>query len=120
MTTKPFKRYWAMTPDGIGLVNEPPLVFYATVQVGGINRVFKVKEVRRATFSEFCWRDTGFAGTHYGLFFTVFAACIALTIGGILGDFPEPWGRITCILAGPVIMGTWVGATWLNFKRYLV
>jgi hypothetical protein len=36
------------------------------------------------------------------------------------GQFPELWGRIMCILAGPAIIGTWVLGTWMNFKRYWV
>ena len=125
MTTKPFRRYWAITPDGLGLVfehDDDRLHPEAYVQVNGSSDWYFLRKIRPATFKEFCWRDDGFAGTNYTLFFAVCSFCVVLLVYGLFfgGQFPEVWGRIVCILAGPAIIGTWIGATWMNFKRFWV
>ena len=123
MTTKPFRRYWAITPDGLGLViKEDPFTTDLSVQLGAVVFDYEKRQVRPATFKEFCWRNDGFAGTNYTLFFAVCCFCVVLLVYGLFfgGQFPEVWGRIVCILAGPAIIGTWVLGTWMNFKRYWV
>ena len=126
MTTKPFRRYWAMTPDGLGLVIKSDVDSIGhedvLVQLNGKTKWFFDGQYHPATFKEFCWRDDGFAGTNYTLFFAVCCFCVVLLVYGLFfgGQFPEVWGRIVCILAGPAIIGTWVGATWMNFKRLWV
>ena len=124
MTTKPFRRYWAMTHDGLGLVIRQDHDLYPGVfiQINNATKWYYSSLIRPATFKEFCWRDDGFAGTNYTLFFAVCCFCVVLLVYGLFfgGQFPELWGRIMCILAGPAIIGTWVGATYMNFKRYWV
>ena len=126
MTTKPFRRYWAMTPDGLGLVVSHDITDYghpgAHVQMESHVAFYEKAVVRPATFKEFCWRNDGFAGTNYTLFFAVCCFCVVLLVYGLFfgSQFPELWGRIVCILAGPAIIGTWIGATWMNFKRFWV
>ena len=123
MTTKPFRRYWAITPDGLGLViKEDPFTTDLSVQLGAVVFDYEKRQVRPATFSEFCWRNDGFAGTNYTLFFGVCCFCVVLLVYGLFfgSQFHELWGRIVCILAGPAIIGTWVLGTWMNFKRYWV
>jgi hypothetical protein len=122
---KPFRRYWAITPDGLGLVIKEDHADPhpdALVQVDNGTRWHYLARIRPATFKEFCWRDDGFAGTNYTLFFAVCSFCVVLLVYGLFfgGQFPELWGRIVCILAGPAIIGTWVLGTWMNFKRYWV
>jgi hypothetical protein len=71
---KPFRRYWAITPDGLGLVIKEDHADPhpdALVQVDNGTRWHYLARIRPATFKEFCWRDDGFAGTNYTLFFAV-------------------------------------------------
>ena len=73
MTTKPFRRYWAMTHDGLGLVIRQDHDLYPGVfiQINNATKWYYSSLIRPATFKEFCWRDDGFAGTNYTLFFAV-------------------------------------------------
>lgn len=119
MTTHPFRRYWCMTPDGIGICIAD---YVATRKVMFSDRteLYGWDDVRPATFREYLLRPEHFGnGIPYplaavwALFFTG-TTVFALFWGD---EFPELGWRIFTGLFGPAVMAVIILTMYRQFKR---
>lgn len=120
MTTQPFKRYWCMTPDGIGLCVTEYFFISRRVQFSDRTQLYPWSDIRPASFIEYLFRRNHFGNgipyplaAAWALFFT---GCTVFAIFG--GDkFPELGWRIFAGLFGPAVMAVIVLTMYRQFKR---
>ena len=120
---EPFRRYWCMTPDGIGVCIEHSTWrgdTDARVQMSGYVEWYPLGNTRPATFLEYLFRPDQFGnGIPYPL-----AAVWALLFTGATvfavfcgAEFPELGWRIFTAAFGPVVMAVIVLTMYRQFKR---
>lgn len=119
MATIGFKRYWAMTDLGIGLVVRGNVDGRIQVQYG--NRLMERYwySVYPASFwSDFMFRPDSYGGTSYVIAGFTWAVSLATLLAGVFGTgFSPEWTRVIPIAFPLLVNGAWAVASWRNFKR---